>query len=286
MTTTLSVLRSIGFACALSFTVQAQDGAASVSGLRAEQTPQQRIEATVRDYVEGIYNAQPERMARCLSSELTKFGFWRPGPDQDYKDMPMSHAELMKLAADYNVDHKRIPEGAPYEIEVLGLLPSVAVVKLTAAWGSDYMNLAKMEGGWKIRQILWQSQRDETPAASSEDKAAVRQAATDYATAFYTCNPALIEAAVHPKLAKFGFYNGQAMPMDFEQLKALCATAYKDRKLSETPKTVELLDCLDQTACVKLSADWGIDFMILHREGKGWKIRQVIWQSHPPKANK
>lgn len=286
MARTLNALLSIGLALGISLTAQGQGKATTLDEPSAQQSPKQLVEAAVRDYAEGIYNVQPERIAKSVSSELAKYGFWRANPEQDYLGMPMSYAQLMKLAANYNVDHKQIPKGTPIGIEVLGLLPKIAVVKLTASWGIDYMQLAEMEGVWKIRQVIWQSNPDGTPPATDADKAAVKQAATDYATAFYTCDTALIEAAVHPQLAKFGFYNGRAMPMDFEQLKALCATAYKNHQPSDPPKAVEILDCLDQTASVKLTGAWGIDFMLLHREGKAWKIRKVIWQSHPPAAAK
>ncbi len=294
MTSTLHTLLSIGLACALSYTILAQDKASSTSKpssgqatkQAAEQTPKQLVEAAVLDYVDGIYKVQPERITKSVSKELTKYGFWRHDAKQGYKGTPMSYPELVKLATTYNVDHKRIPEGAAKKIEVLGLLPKIAIVKLTAAWGIDYIQLAKMDSGWKIRHVLWQSLREGSPAASDADKAAMKQAAVDYATAFYTCNPKLIEAAVHPRLAKFGFYNGKASPMDFKQLKALSATAYKGHKPKKTPKAVEILDCLDQTACVKLTGAWGIDFISLHRDGKGWKIREVIWQSHPRPVSK
>jgi hypothetical protein len=39
-------------------------------------------------------------------------------------------------------------------VAVLDVLDQTAVAKVTAAWGGDYMQLAKFEGRWKIVQIL------------------------------------------------------------------------------------------------------------------------------------
>ena len=62
---------------------------------------------------------------------------------------------------------------------------------------------------------------------------------------------------------------------------------HKDRPApANSPKIVEILDCNDNTACAKLTGAWGMDFMNLIRTDKGWKIRQVIWQSHPPRTVK
>ncbi len=39
---------------------------------------------------------------------------------------------------------------------------------------------------------------------------------------------------------------------------------------------------IDQTASVKLIAEWGIDYMHLAKYEGQWKIVNVLWQSHPP----
>ncbi len=38
---------------------------------------------------------------------------------------------------------------------------------------------------------------------------------------------------------------------------------------------------IDQTASVKLIAEWGIDYMHLAKYDGRWKIVNVLWQSHP-----
>ena len=49
-------------------------------------------------------------------------------------------------------------------------------------------------------------------------------------------------------------------------------------------KEMAVLDVLDQTAVAKVTASWGIDYMLLARDGDRWKITQILWQSHPPKG--
>ena len=43
------------------------------------------------------------------------------------------------------------------KIEVLDLMDTTAVVKVSAVWGVDHMQLAKFDGRWQILHILWQS---------------------------------------------------------------------------------------------------------------------------------
>ena len=119
------------------------------------------VEAAVLDYVEGIYEVQPERIERSVHPDLKKYGFWREDPKQPYQGSAMTYERLVKLAGEYNVDG-RVPADAPKKVEVLDLLDQTAAAKLTASWGIDYMQLAKYEGRWKIVHVLWQSHPAET----------------------------------------------------------------------------------------------------------------------------
>ena len=130
------------------------------AGLAQAQTEseQQGVHDAVLDYLEALYNAQPERIERSVSPELVKFGWWRQGPTEDYRGSPMTYDQLYALAGSWNVDNRQeIDEDTPSEIVVLDVLDQTAAAKLTAAWGIDYFQLEKVEGKWMIRHVLWQS---------------------------------------------------------------------------------------------------------------------------------
>jgi Putative lumazine-binding len=243
------------------------------------------VTAALRDYVEGIYQAKPERIERSVATDLVKVGI-TPRKNGEYRERPMTFDQLCKLAATYNKAGDRVPKDAPKRIEILGLLPKVAIGKLTAHWGIDLMQLIKTDGKWRVKHIVWQRHR-KTVKTLAADRKAIAKAAENYALAFYTASPQLIDTHVDKKLAKFGAYMGREMAMSFGQLRNLAATLHKDRPApADSPKTVEILDCNDHTAVVKLTGAWGLDFMSLIRTDAGWKIRQVIWQSHPPRKAK
>jgi hypothetical protein len=127
-------------------------------------------------------------------------------------------------------------------------------------------------------------------SAATDDKAAVRQAALDYVEGIYNAQPERIERSVHPNLVKNGFYKREAggpyveSPMNYEQLVRLAATWNKEKKRDISIKDVVVLDVLNQTASAKVVAAWGIDYMHLAKYDGTWKITQILWQSHPPKA--
>lgn len=125
---------------------------------------------------------------------------------------------------------------------------------------------------------------------TASDREAVRMAALDYVEGIYNVQPERIERSVHPSLVKRGFYKKDAtvpyaeMPMSYEQLVNLAKTWNKGGKRDTSIRKVDVLDVLDQTAVVKVTASWGVDYMLLGKYDGTWKISQILWQSPPPKS--
>lgn len=123
---------------------------------------------------------------------------------------------------------------------------------------------------------------------AAQDKEAVRQAGLDYVEGVYNVQPERIERSVHPSLVKRGFYKKDASAphvetaMTYEQLVNLARTWNKDGKRNTSIKNVEILDLLDRTAVVKITASWGVDHMLLGKYDGTWKISLIQWQSPPP----
>jgi hypothetical protein len=129
------------------------------------------------------------------------------------------------------------------------------------------------------------------PVAQGDgDREAVRQAALDYVEGIYNVQPERIQRSVHPTLVKRGFYKKDAAgpyvesPMTYDQLVTLAGNWNKEGKRDTSIKQVAVLDVLDQTATAKVTASWGIDYMLLGKYDGKWKIVQILWQSHPPKT--
>jgi len=126
----------------------------------AQQQPnadREAVRQAVLDYVEGIYNVEPERIERSVSPNLAKLGFYRPASETAYRPArAMAFQQLVEIAKTYNKEGK-LRKDAPKEIEIYSVMDQTATVKLTAEWGIDLMHLAKMDGKWMIVNVLWQS---------------------------------------------------------------------------------------------------------------------------------
>lgn len=115
------------------------------------------VRLAVLDYVEGVYNAQPERIERSVHPKLAKLGFYRPPAENAYRSgSAMTFERLVEVAKSYNKDGK-LSKDAPKEITIFEVQDQTATAKLVAEWGTDYFHLAKFDGKWMIVNVLWQS---------------------------------------------------------------------------------------------------------------------------------
>jgi hypothetical protein len=130
-------------------------------------------------------------------------------------------------------------------------------------------------------------------AGSGADREAVTRAALDYLDGFYQGDSAIFARSVRPDVAKLGFWR----PRDSTRYQAPERMTWGEaidyiRKVKSqkhfapatAPKQVTVLDLLDQTAAVKVTAWWGTDYLLLGKFDGRWMISHVLWQSPPPAA--
>jgi hypothetical protein len=108
------------------------------------------------DYIESIYEVDPARVERSVHPDLSKRGFFLKRGETAYVPLTMTFAQLVELAKSYN-KNGRVPKDAPKEVLIFEVSDQTASAKVTAAWGIDYLHLAKYDAKWKIINVLWQS---------------------------------------------------------------------------------------------------------------------------------
>jgi hypothetical protein len=130
------------------------------AGLTAQSADDRRaVERAVLDYVEGFYEGDTAKLVRSVHPQVNKYGYWIPRDSTRYVGGDMPFAEFLSYASQVKARGRPAPADAPRRIEVYEVLDQTASVKLTASWGTDYLLLAKEDGRWMIRQVLWQTPR-------------------------------------------------------------------------------------------------------------------------------
>lgn len=138
--------RTLGLLCLLTMPAYAQT-----------TTDRDQVRRAVRDYVEGFYEGDTVKLVRSIHADVQKYGFYVPRDSARYVGEPMPWPEFLAYARRIRERGAPPPVGAPKEVTVLDVLDQTASAKLTAWWGTDYLLLAKYDGRWMIRMVLWQS---------------------------------------------------------------------------------------------------------------------------------
>jgi putative lumazine-binding protein len=112
------------------------------------------IRAAVRDYYEGWYSADPERMRRCLHPRLVKRNVDQDGAGAwTLDDMG---AEDMVAATARRASRTPLPG---HEIEVQDGHGRSASVRGSSVDYIDYLHLGKFDEQWLIVSALWEDLR-------------------------------------------------------------------------------------------------------------------------------
>ena len=126
---------------------------------------------------------------------------------------------------------------------------------------------------------------------SAQEKEKVERACLNYIEGFYEGDTTKLIAALKPSLYKIGYWeNKNTGVYDFDgQMTYREAMDYAKNIMTkksfakpDAPKKVEVLDIGNSIASAKVTAWWGIDYILLSKQGDKWIIEQVLWEG-PPK---
>lgn len=124
-------------------------------------------------------------------------------------------------------------------------------------------------------------------AQNTDDVDLVKKACQDYIEGFYEGDTTKIIRSFKPSLNKLGFWKNKntgkyksAGHMSFEQAKGYANDVFvkKEFPKESAPKIIEVLDVMNQIASAKVTAWWGVDYILLSKEEDKWMIEQVLWE--------
>ena len=123
-------------------------------------------------------------------------------------------------------------------------------------------------------------------AADIADSRLIEGAVRDYIESQHQPDPARMERALDPQLAKRTYWQAAdgtefVMKTDMDTMLKVARNYNKDgTKFPERPRVdIKILDIDQRVATVKLSADEWIDYLHLYKSQRGeWKIVNVLWQ--------
>jgi hypothetical protein len=128
-------------------------------------------------------------------------------------------------------------------------------------------------------------------AQGPDNRELVRRAVLDYVEGFYEGDSTKFVRSVSPEVFKSGYFiprdsaNYVSSRMQWPEFHAYANRVKASGRptAATAPKEIVVYDVLDQTASAKLTANWGIDYVLLAKREGRWMITHVLWQTPPRK---
>jgi hypothetical protein len=124
------------------------------------------IRQAVLNYANSAYLVRPDLVEESVHPKLQKIGYIPNKDGKGYRELWMNFEELKDLVAGWNAEGRFDPDTAKREVKILDRLDQTAVARLDAEWGIDFFHLAKIDGTWKIMNVIWQSYPPENASKS------------------------------------------------------------------------------------------------------------------------
>jgi len=121
---------------------------------------------------------------------------------------------------------------------------------------------------------------------AQEAKQKIERACLDYIEGFYEGDTVKLSRSLKPSLYKFGYWKNKSgvyeadEQMTFQQAKDYAKKVYDKKNFAKegSPKKVEVLDIMNSIASAKVTAWWGVDYILLSKQNDKWMIEQVLWE--------
>ena len=261
----------------------------SLSAEAVEDIPDEErtaIEQTAMDYGDGFYSGAPERMARAIHPDLNKV-FIRFLPQTKKSFVSYSSYSILVEATRAEMGLTP-PEKRKITVEALLMNGDVACAKFMSAQYNDFLQMVKIDGQWKIVNVLWFPGPDSRgrilPEGFDQDKereSAVKTA-LDYIQGAQSGDVARLESALHPeacravyqKIPKTGGVIIQRNRFSglVEPVRAGMGVVPEDKRQAET----RVIDMMDAMAFLEVSTHNAFHYIQMQWMEGRWKIFNIL----------
>jgi len=112
----------------------------------------QAIEQAARDYFEGWFEGDPDRMARCLHPRLAKRNIDQP----DRFDSPVDENDWQSMVDGAREGRGTKYRGTPFHVSILDATSNMASVRVEGGPYIDLLHVGRFGHSWRIVNVLWE----------------------------------------------------------------------------------------------------------------------------------
>jgi Putative lumazine-binding len=126
-----------------------------------------------------------------------------------------------------------------------------------------------------------------TFSIAQTDKEKIEKACLNYIEGFYEGDTVKLIQSLKPSLYKFGYWKNKTTgkydpdgQMTYREALDYAKNVLAKKNFAKpgAPKKVEILDVMNSIASAKVTAWWGVDYILLSKKDEQWVIEQVLWE--------
>jgi hypothetical protein len=264
-------------------------GLAAAQDAADNETDKEGVVRAALDYMEGAVTADADRVARGVHSELTKVVV-RTLPQTGRQSLAYNTSTTL-VEVVRGLAERMAEVDKNVEVTVFDIGPDLAAARAVGALWYDYLQLAKIDGQWKIVNVLWASNQPGATSREPDDfevaRGEVERTVLDYIEGAYSGDAERMERALHPELTKMLLNRHRQTGEQFlykmgasdliEGTRAGLGLLEEDKRNIE----VNVYDIAFDMASVKVESAMYIDYLQVAKVNGEWKIINVLWVPNP-----
>ncbi len=248
-------------------------------GIRKHSPIEDSIRNSALDYAEGYYSGDGTRMARAIHPDLNK-AF--PRYIQRTGSLALTYSTYSGLVEASNAKAGFLPDTARHiSVSILHIDPPVAMVKVNSAQFNDYLQMVRINGEWKIVNVLWNSPQNIAWLKvfdPEKEKKEIEPVVAEYLQGQQRGDIGkLAEVAAQDysrvTLATIGREGRSAVQRTrYEALveNARAGIGRQDEALRDNE--IQILDVMDGMAMVRAKTAGSTEYLQLYKDPHGWKL--------------
>ena len=247
----------------------------SSAGAPADDMPKENktemeINEAVRNYIEGWYDKDENRISKSIHPLLAKRS---PDAASSNGIRHVDKAGLLGVVQQFGGDKGL---GRTVDITVYETRDNLATVKAVSNEYVDYIHLAYTEGSWQIVNVLWEFRSARAVKPDDAAVRAMRKPALDYVEGWYQKDAERVKRGLHPDLAKRNLDEnggiGQYTRQSLLDIVPVYGGSGSEKKFEFT-----VLDAGKDIASVKVVSDAFTDYIHLIKWKGQWYVLNVLW---------
>jgi peroxiredoxin len=242
------------------------------------------VKQVALDYIDGIYSGDVQRVEKALHHDLNKVS---PRDIPNTGRTVLAYITYSSLLENVRSKIGMLDDTARHvQVNILNIDNDAANVKITSANFTEYLQLVKQEGDWKILNILFTAGSSGPPRIkgfnAENEKPAIQKAALEYLAGLAGSDAAHLEASICPDFNKTTLITVSAAgkialrKTHYETiLQNALAGIGKQDEIYRSYK-VSIIDMADGLAVVKCDLTTTYEYVQMFKTNGSWKVINSI----------